>query len=157
LRSQSSSSLLESLPPLVVGGALSLALWRVGDDCWAPLLAHLFTAIGYTGRLPADFSLGTIISALLVTRFVVQFMGQIAALMWLRQHRPQMERPFRMWLYPLPCIIALAGWLFLLSTMPLAVKLYGALALAVGVLAWIAWDGKNHHPADEQQPLNFRD
>jgi amino acid transporter len=120
-----------------------------------PHVSLLF--VGFLSVALSYFSLGTIISALLVTRFVVQFMGQIAALMWLRQHRPQMERPFRMWLYPLPCIIALAGWLFLLSTMPLAVKLYGALALAVGVLAWIAWDGKNHHPADEQQPLNFRD
>lgn len=80
-----------------------------------------------------------IIGALLITRFVVQFIGQIAALMWLRAHHPEMERPFKMWLYPLPCLIALAGWLFLIATQDLTTKLYGAAALAFGVAAFFIW------------------
>jgi hypothetical protein len=39
---------------------LPYTLWRVGNDCWAPLLAHLFTAIGSTGISPPSFNLGTI-------------------------------------------------------------------------------------------------
>ena len=35
-------------------------LWRVGNDCWAPLLARLFTAMGTLRRLPPGFNLGTI-------------------------------------------------------------------------------------------------
>ena len=47
-------------------------------------------------------SLGTVIDALIVTRIVVQFMGQAVGLMLLRRHAPDMPRPYRMWLYPLP-------------------------------------------------------
>ncbi|MGQ2958630.1 endonuclease/exonuclease/phosphatase family protein, partial [Agrobacterium sp.] len=35
-------------------------LWRVDGDCWAPLIAKLFTAIGTTGTLPTGFNRGTI-------------------------------------------------------------------------------------------------
>ena len=36
------------------------AVWRLGDCCWAPLLARLFTAIGTTGITPTGFNCGTI-------------------------------------------------------------------------------------------------
>jgi hypothetical protein len=29
-----------------------------------------------------------------------------------RRHAPQMDRPYRIWLYPIPCLIALVGWIF---------------------------------------------
>jgi amino acid transporter len=58
--------------------------------------------------------LGTLIDALLSTRIVVQFVGQIGALIMLRQIQPNAERPFRMWLYPLPAFVALIGALTLL-------------------------------------------
>jgi hypothetical protein len=44
-------------------------------------------------------------------RILVQFIGQIGAVMRLRQLKPDTERPFRMWLYPLPCLVALVGWM----------------------------------------------
>ena len=44
--------------------------------------------------------------------------------------RPQMEWPFRMPLYPLPPIVATAGFLFMLSRRANAV---GGLAVAVGI------------------------
>jgi hypothetical protein len=40
--------------------ALPYSLWRVGGDCWAPLLAHLFTAMGSQGVLPPIFALGAV-------------------------------------------------------------------------------------------------
>src|SRR5262249_11370928 len=72
--------------------------------------------IGVMSILCTWLSLPIVIDALLVTRIVVQFIGQIGALIWLRSNAPQMERPFRVWLYPLPALIALAGWVFLLAT-----------------------------------------
>ena len=48
----------------------------------------------------AFFPLGTIVDALFTTRIVVQFCGQIIALMALRRLQPDLPRPFRMWLYP---------------------------------------------------------
>jgi len=84
--------------------------------------------------------LKTVIDALLTTRIVVQFIGQIAALHSLRRKRPEVIRPFQMWLYPLPLAIALFGWLFLLFTTDHKMLLYGAIVLVVGVIIsrWFA-------------------
>jgi len=85
------------------------------------------------------FNLQTVIDALLTTRILVQFIGQIGALIWLRRSKPEMERPFRMWLYPFPALMALAGWLFLFATSGLRTVCYSALVLALGVAAYFAW------------------
>ncbi len=55
------------------------------------------------------FSLGIVIDALITTRILVQFIGQIGAVALLRRRAPDMPRPYRMWLYPLPSLVALAG------------------------------------------------
>jgi len=81
----------------------------------------------------------TVINALLATRILVQFIGQIGAVIWLRRRAPQMERPFRMWLYPLPALLALAGWVFLFATSGAATMLYALGVLAAGVAAFLVW------------------
>jgi amino acid transporter len=57
-----------------------------------------------------------VIDALLITRILVQFIGQSAALVALRRRAPELPRPYRVWLYPLPNLLALAGWIFLCAT-----------------------------------------
>src|SRR5215831_16080854 len=71
--------------------------------------------------------LSTLIDALLTTRILVQFIGQIGAVMLLRRLKPEMPRPFRVWLYPLPALIALIGWIFLFWTSETKLKLGAAL------------------------------
>jgi len=56
------------------------------------------------------FSLGEVIAALVVLRIVLQFSLQHVGVMMLRVRRPEMRRPFRMWLYPAPPVIALIGF-----------------------------------------------
>src|SRR5260370_30747328 len=56
------------------------------------------------------FSLDVVIDALITTRIFFQFIAQIFALILLRRQAPEMPRPYRMWLYPLPRIIALVVW-----------------------------------------------
>jgi APA family basic amino acid/polyamine antiporter len=85
------------------------------------------------------FSLGTVIDALIVTRILVQFMGQVVGLMLLRRHAPDMPRPYRMWLYPLPALVALLGWIFVFATTQLWVILFGVGVLALGCLAFLLW------------------
>ena len=89
-------------------------------------------------------SLGTVIDALITTRILVQFVGQVFAVMLLRKYRPEMPRPFRMWLYPIPAFIALAGWLFLLLTSgwTLIALGLGTLALGVGCFLIWSWQGR---------------
>ena len=54
------------------------------------------------------------IAALVVIRIIVQFLVQALGLIVLRIREPEMPRPFRMWLYPLPALLASAGFLFIL-------------------------------------------
>jgi amino acid transporter len=52
--------------------------------------------------------------ALVVIRILVQFLAQIVGVIVLRVRRPDLPRPFRMWLYPLPALIALGGFVYVL-------------------------------------------
>ncbi|PYJ60456.1 MAG: amino acid permease [Verrucomicrobia bacterium] len=95
--------------------------------------------IGVVSIVCSFLSLQTVIDALLVTRILVQFIGQIFAVMLLRERAPGMQRPYRIHLYPLPPLIALAGWLFLFVSAETSLKNYGALALSLGVALFLAW------------------
>ncbi|MBI1784343.1 APC family permease [Candidatus Sumerlaeota bacterium] len=85
------------------------------------------------------FSLDTVISALVSIRILVQFVGQIAALTLLRRNQPDMPRPYKMWLYPLPSFIALAGWIFVFVTTNSKIMLGGLGALAAGLVVFLGW------------------
>ena len=95
--------------------------------------------LGAISIVAGFFSLGTVIDALIVTRILVQFMGQAFGLILLRRQQPDMPRPYRMWLYPLPALVALAGWIFVFATTQVAVIVFGVGVLAFGFLAFLLW------------------
>ena len=95
--------------------------------------------VGIISILASAVSLGTLIDAMITTRILVQFMGQVVVLVRLRRLEPNRPRPFRMWLYPLPAIVAMAGWLFVFATSGLEVILFGLATLGAGVLAFAVW------------------
>src|SRR5437867_1663882 len=119
------------------------------DGCFFRVFARLHPAknfphvslvvIGLVSIVCSFLPLQTVIDALLVTRILVQFIGQVFAVMLLRRCAPEMPRPYRIWLYPLPPLIALAGWLFLFASADLTLKNYGALTLTLGVVFFLAW------------------
>lgn len=98
-----------------------------------PHVSLLF--VGIMSIICAMLPLLTVIDALLVTRIVVQFIGQIAALLWMRKTQPARRWPFRMWLYPLPALVALCGWIFLFATSGKMI-LYGVGVLAAGLAVY---------------------
>ncbi|HEY3912856.1 MAG TPA: APC family permease [Verrucomicrobiae bacterium] len=83
--------------------------------------------------------LTTLINALVAMRVLVQFIGQIGAVILLRRLRPNMERPFRIWLYPLPALIALCGWIFIFLTTDTKLQLGALAAIALGVICFLLW------------------
>jgi amino acid transporter len=95
--------------------------------------------IGLMSMLCSFLSLDMVIQALLATRIVVQFIGQICAVMLLRKRVPNMNRPYRIWLYPVPCLVALAGWIFLFATSGAKAILYGLGSLVLGVVFFLVW------------------
>ena len=83
------------------------------------------------------FSLGAVISALMTARIIVQFMGQVVAAILIRRTRPDIARPFRMWLYPLPAILSIAGYAYVFAASGGKFIVYGLATLAVGVAAYL--------------------
>jgi amino acid transporter len=102
------------------------------------------------------FSLGAVIDALLVTRIVVQFVGQIGAVSLLRRRRPELPRPYRIWLYPLPLGVALVGWMFVFATTEPPILVFGLGMLALGVGGFALWSWRSgtwpFAPRAEGQP-----
>ena len=74
--------------------------------------------LGGAACLFCFFSLGEVIAGLVVLRIVVQFLLQHIGVMYLRRTQPTLPRPFRLWLYPLPPLLALAGFTYILLGRP---------------------------------------
>lgn len=89
-------------------------------------------------------SLGLVIDALIITRIIIQFIGQIGAVVLLRRYQPAMPRPYRIWLYPIPCFLALVGWVFVFVTTDVKVLALGVGSLLLGVGGFLAWSKATH-------------
>jgi tetraacyldisaccharide 4'-kinase len=87
------------------------------------------------------FPLAYVIDGAVTVRIVVQFIGQIVALHLLRTTRPDVPLPFRMWLYPIPSLLALCGWLFVLFEAEPVILAVAAAVLASGCVAYLVWRG----------------
>jgi APA family basic amino acid/polyamine antiporter len=89
------------------------------------------------------FSLADVIAALVVIRITLQFLVQAIGVIVLRIRRPDMPRPFRMWLYPLPALLASAGFVFVLFSRVNSMKQirYALIILATGLVIYFirAW------------------
>src|SRR5215813_9120672 len=85
------------------------------------------------------FTLGMVIDALITTRILIQFIGQIAAVSLLRRNEPALNRPYRIWLYPLPNLLALFGWIFVFATTDWTIIAFGLGTLVMGLLCFVLW------------------
>jgi amino acid transporter len=85
------------------------------------------------------FDLENVIKAIITTRILEQFIGQIIGLLILRRHDPERVRPFKMVLYPLPCFVALVGWLYLYGSAGMLFISLGLVTLVVGLFAFLIW------------------
>jgi amino acid transporter len=77
-------------------------------------------------------SLAQVITWLVITRILLQFMLQQVGVIVLRFRQPDLPRPFRIPLYPLPPLAAIAGFIFIVVSKATAPRtILGALAIAV--------------------------
>jgi amino acid transporter len=110
--------------------------------------------IGGLSIAASFLSLQAVIDALVTMRILIQFIGQIGAVVRLRKLKPESEWPFRMWFYPLPALLALAGWIFLFATAGKQEILYSLIALGTGVIAYLIWSKRQAiWPFATAQPL----
>ena len=113
----------------------------------------IFAKLHPTGRFPmvslavlggltalfCFFDLATVINAAVAVRILIQFVGQIVGLHILRTTRPEIVLPFRMWLYPIPSLVALAGWLFVFGMADRKVLIASLGVLITGCVAFWLW------------------
>jgi amino acid transporter len=154
--------------PWAAAVVAALLMWSCFGSVFAALLGysripygaarrgHFFAALGAvhpSHRIPhvsllavggltlfwSFFDLQDVIDALIVTRILEQFIGQTVGLLILRRLHPEAARPYKMILYPLPCVLALAGWLYVyLSARPAFITL-GLVTLLAGVAVFLLW------------------
>jgi amino acid transporter len=93
--------------------------------------------IGGLASIACLARLETVITALLTSRILIQFVAQIGTVFVLRG-RPELlaRMPFRMVAFPVPALVALAGWLYVFGTSASRVIAYGLGSLVLGVLVF---------------------
>jgi amino acid transporter len=102
-----------------------------------PYVALIF--MGVVTALGSLLDLSTVINMLTAVAVLVQSIAQIAALTVLRRRQPTLRRPYKQWLYPLPSIVALVGWVYVyVSATTLSITLSLAWIVA-GVVAFLIW------------------
>ncbi|HEU5350962.1 MAG TPA: APC family permease [Terracidiphilus sp.] len=87
-------------------------------------------AMGLVAAAFCFFSLQEVITMLVITRILLQFLLQHVGVMVLRVKQPELKRPFRIPWYPLPPLLAMAGFIFVLVSRQEA---WEGLAAAVGI------------------------
>jgi basic amino acid/polyamine antiporter, APA family len=85
------------------------------------------------------FKLADVVTALVVIRITVQFLAQTIGVMVLRRRNPGMPRPFRMWLYPLPAILACLGFVYIIVMRPKSLEAIRLAAVVVVVGTLLFW------------------
>jgi amino acid transporter len=87
------------------------------------------------GVIASIFSLGSlpeVIGSLVATRVLIQYLPQAIGLFVLRRRAPDLKRPFRMWLYPVPGLISILGWLYILGTAAPKSLMFAVAVLLIG-------------------------
>lgn len=107
-------------------------------------------ALGLLAAVFCYLPLQDVIEAAVTVRILVQFIGQIVALHILRTTRPDVRLPFRMWLYPLPSLFALAGWVFVFVMSKWQILFISLAVLVSGCMAYAVWQvvqsmSQNYH------------
>ncbi len=97
-------------------------------------------ALGFAAVLFCMLRLADVIAALVIIRIMVQFLVQAVGIIVLRSRHPQAPRPFRMWLYPAPAVLAIAGFLYVMIARPHFFKevRLGLIIIVVGLMVYVA-------------------
>jgi amino acid transporter len=93
--------------------------------------------MGVITAIASLFPLSVVINALTAVIVLVQSVAQIAALVVLRRRQPNLVRPYKMWLYPVPAIIALVGWAFLYYSTDSLSQILSVAWVVIGVVAFL--------------------
>src|SRR5215467_5196447 len=146
----------------VLLGASRVPYSAAVDNNFFPVFARLhptkrfpYISLLVLGGLAFLFSvrlkLQTAIVGILAVRLIVQFIGQAAGVMLLHRRWGAEKFPFKMWLYPLPAVMTMAGWFWLFWRTGAARK-WGLLQIALGVVAFLVWTREKRQWPFQSEP-----
>ncbi|MEO6537820.1 MAG: amino acid permease [Ferruginibacter sp.] len=95
-----------------VDGAFFKIFGRLHPTKNFPYISLLVIA-GFAFLFSMLFRMGDIISGILAMRIMVQFIGQAVGVVLLRKRNGTSSLPYKMPMYPLPVVLAIAMWLFI--------------------------------------------
>ena len=95
--------------------------------------------MGAITMIGSFFTLSDVINMLTAVIIIVQAVAQVVALTVLRRRQPGLIRPYRQWLYPVPSLVALAGWLYVYHSAGRTAIILSVIWLAAGVVAYLIW------------------
>jgi len=93
--------------------------------------------VGAFSALACLFSLESLITALIVTQTLLQFAAQCVAVILLRRQKRESGDVYRMPLYPLPALIALAGWTYIVVTSGVRYMAIAGIFLLAGIAVFL--------------------
>ena len=96
----------------------------------------LLVLAGFAFVFSLLFRMSDVISGILAMRIIVQFIGQGIAVVLLRRRNGATALPWKMPLYPLPVILAIAMWLFVFFATGITIMLSFLLVLSSGLLVF---------------------
>ena len=82
------------------------------------------------------FKLGDVISAILAMRIMIQFIGQAIGLLILHFKKEPPNFPYKMPLFPLPIVLAIGMWVFILISTGSKLMFTGLIVIFFGVLVY---------------------
>ncbi len=93
--------------------------------------------MGVMSALACLAPLDALIKTLIIIQIMTQFAAQCIAVILIRRWRQDIARPFSMPLYPIPALVALAGWLFILAESGRVYIVSGFALLIFGIVAYL--------------------
>ena len=96
--------------------------------CFSLEALHLFSV--------CFLNLRDVISAILAMRIMIQFIGQAIGLLILRSKKNEIEFPYKMPLFPVPVILAIAMWIFILFSTGSKLMSWGLFIIFLGAIVY---------------------
>jgi amino acid transporter len=93
--------------------------------------------VGFFSALACLFSLESLITSLIVTQTLLQFAAQCVAVILLRRQRLASQDVYRMPFFPLPALIALAGWIYIVATSGVRYMAVAGIFLVAGIAVFL--------------------
>ena len=130
-------------------GRFFAAFARVHPTQHFPAFSVVF--LGLLSAAACLLTLEQLIKELIILQILTQFAAQCVAVVLIRQRRKDIHRPFSMPLYPVPILVALGGWLYILLSSERVYVLTGLALLVFGIGSYL-WRAKrlSEWPYDRQ-------